>query len=66
MSRLYQHHVRPRPASELVQEIHDELYRAVFREDAEAAKQALYELTMVAPEDLRTRLHKAERGWGAK
>ena len=50
----------PRPTHELVAEIHDELYRAVYAGDIATAQAKLDELAMVGGDSLGTRIRAAK------
>lgn len=52
----------PRPRAELVSEIHDELYEAVYAGDLDTAK--LDELAMTGTESFRGRVYAAKRRAG--
>jgi hypothetical protein len=55
------HRTRPRPAHEQVEDIHDDLYTAVYAGDIVKAQAMLYELSMIAPEPLDRRLRLAHK-----
>ncbi len=50
----------PRPTAELIAEIHDELYEAVYAGDIETARIKLNELAMVGTDSLQTRIRAAK------
>ena len=56
------HRTHPRPARDQIEDIHDDLYTAVYAGDIVKAQALLYELTMIAPETLDLRLRLAKQG----
>jgi hypothetical protein len=60
MKTIPQVRPKPRPSHELVTDIHDELYRAVYAGDIVAAQAKLDELAMVGGDSLGTRIRSAK------